>query len=177
VTYFADIHSWLFFYFFHTTTFYFTHYTEQQWKCFGGESSKPFLILGRWVRIWQLKLLIGATFKDLGWVLICTLYTAFGIERLKATIWQLLSWREWCSQHPGISSAVHQKGEAVQRGKVDDEISPQVLPLPTFCISVHSRVLHCTHVCFSFQKIHLSQREMFINALKVLYSRFLAERQ
>jgi hypothetical protein len=43
-----------------------THNTEQQWKCFGGESSKSFLILGRWARLWQLKLIIGSTFQDLG---------------------------------------------------------------------------------------------------------------
>jgi hypothetical protein len=36
---------------------------------------------------------------------------------------------------------------------VDDEISSQVLPLPTFCNSVPSRELHCTHLCFLFQKV------------------------
>jgi hypothetical protein len=57
------------------------------------------------------------------------------------------------SRHCISLLAVHQKGEAVQRGKVDGEISSQVLPLSTFCISVPSRELHCTHVCFSFQKV------------------------
>jgi hypothetical protein len=132
--------------------------TDQQWKCFGGESSKSLLLLGRWARIWLLKLLIRSTFKDLGWAQISTLYTAFGVERLRATSWQLLTWREWCSQHPGIASAYllliwRVKREAMQRGKVGDEIRSQVLPLPTFCISVPSRELHCTHVCFSFQKV------------------------
>jgi hypothetical protein len=88
-----------------STEYWWNDNTEQQWKCFGGESSKCLLILGRWARIWQLKLLIGSTFKDLGCAPISTLYTAFGDKRLRAKIWQLLTWREWCSQQPGIASA------------------------------------------------------------------------
>jgi hypothetical protein len=80
------------------------------------------------------------------------------------------------SRHCVSLLAFHQTGEAVQRGKVDDEISSQVLPLTTFCISVPSRGLHCTQV-FLISKSHLSQRHVFINALKVLYSCFLADPQ
>jgi hypothetical protein len=141
-----------------------TNNTEQQGKRFGGESSKSLLILGRWARIWQLKLLIGSTFKDLGLAPISTLYTAFGVERLRATIWQTLNLKrlkQSASRHCINLLAVHQKGEAVQRGKFADEISSQVLPLPTFFVSFPSRDLHCTHVCFSFQKVVFRSMKCF----------------
>jgi hypothetical protein len=57
------------------------------------------------------------------------------------------------SRHCISLLAVYQKGEAVQRGKVDGEISSQVLPLPTFGISVPSKELQCAQVRFPFQKV------------------------
>jgi hypothetical protein len=55
-------------------------------------------------------------------------------------------------------------------------MSSQVLKQPTCLISVPSRELHRTHLSCSFQKACLlSHREVFINALSISYSRFLAE--
>jgi len=42
------------------------------------KNSKSLLIFGRWLRIWHLILLIGSAVEDLGWVPICTVFTAFG---------------------------------------------------------------------------------------------------
>jgi hypothetical protein len=59
----------------------------------------------------------------------------------------------------------------VQRGKVDDEISSQVLHFGSLQgVALYTRM-------FLISKRRLSQYEVFINALKVSYSRFLAEPQ
>jgi hypothetical protein len=56
--------------------------------------------------------------------------------------------------------AVHHNGAAVQRGKVDDAMTSQVLPQPTRCISAPSSKFGRKHV-FLVSKTLLSQLEAY----------------
>lgn len=72
--------------------------------------------------------------------------------------------------------ALHQILEAMQWVKVWDGMTGQVLPQQTCYISVPSSVFHRTHMCVSFKKSALSQREVFMNTVNT-HSPFLGEPQ
>ena len=99
------------------------------------------------------ELLIGSTFKALGRVPICTLCNVFGVEWHQATIWQRLASSGCHDQCLGMHQPTFCSSETWSSagGKVNDARSSQELLQPTWCISVPSKELHLTHLCWSFQ--------------------------
>jgi len=86
--------------------------------------------------------------KNLGWVPVCKLCTAFGVEQLYQTTWQNLLWNGWRIQQLSIYHPTCCLSEGWRGANWIMQSDPRYCQIQTCCIPIPSTELHCTYLCF-----------------------------